>query len=141
MPIYKCEKCGKVHRTEDAECVREVQPESKPCGISADGAGSLSCASDANTGNEVNRLKVTRISRGMTQKQLADALGLKYPEPYSQDELHDAYSLLRDLERRCRNAEKLLDECNLILAANGLYPSTQKRVSAHLAAAAQEDGK
>ena len=55
MPIYKCEKCGKVHRTEDAECVREVQPESKPCGISADGAGSLSCASDANTGNEVNR--------------------------------------------------------------------------------------
>ena len=48
---------------------------------------------------------------------------------------------LRDLERRCRNAEKLLDECNLIMAANGLYPSTQKRVSAHLAAAAQEDGK
>mgnify|MGYP001175572200 FL=1 len=45
------------------------------------------------------------------------------------------------LERRCRNAEKLLDECRSIMAANGLYPSTQKRVSAHLAAAAQEDGK
>lgn len=47
----------------------------------------------------------------------------------------------RDLERRCRNAEKLLDECRSIMAANGLYPITQKRVSAHLAAAAQEDGK
>ena len=43
---------------------------------------------------------------------------------------------IRDLERRCRNAEKLLDECRSIMAANGLYPITQKRVSAHLAAAA-----
>lgn len=101
----------------------------------------LEAAASCPTGSKVNRLKVTRISRGMTQKQLADALGLKYPEPYSQDELHDAYSLLRDLERRCRNAEKLLDECRSIMAANGLYPITQKRVSAHLAAAAQEDGK
>ena len=50
-------------------------------------------------------------------------------------------SFARDLERRCRNAEKLLDECRSIMAANGLYPITQKRVSAHLAAAAQEDGK
>ena len=48
---------------------------------------------------------------------------------------------ISDLERRCRNAEKLLDECRSIMAANGLYPITQKRVSAHLAAAAQEDGK
>ena len=47
----------------------------------------------------------------------------------------------RDLERSCRNAEKLLDECHSIMAANGLYPITQKRVSAHLAAAAQDDGK
>ena len=127
MPIYKCEKCGKVHRTEDDVCCQSDQlAESKPGGVSANGDGSLSCAPQATTGNEVNRLKVTRISRGMTQKQLADALGLKYP---------------RDLERRCRNAEKLLDECRSIMAANGLYPITQKRVSAHLAAAAQEDGK
>ena len=55
MPIYKCDICGKVHRTEDDECVREVQPESKPCGISTDGDGSLACASPAYTGNEVNR--------------------------------------------------------------------------------------
>jgi len=37
-----------------------------------------------------------------------------------------------------RDAEKLLDECRSIMAANGLYPITQKRVSAHLAAAAQD---
>ena len=78
------------------------------------------------TTSKTNPQVADGISRGMTQKQLADALGLKYP---------------RDLERRCRNAEKLLDECRSIMAANGLYPSTQKRVSAHLAAAAQEDGK
>ena len=76
--------------------------------------------------DEIKVETVNATPLASVQEQLADALGLKYP---------------RDLERRCRNAEKLLDECNLILAANGLYPITQKRVSAHLAAAAQEDGK
>lgn len=36
----------------------------------------LEAAASCPTGSKVNRLKVTRISRGMTQKQLADALGL-----------------------------------------------------------------
>jgi len=56
MPIYKCEKCGKVHRTEDDVCCQSDQlAESKPGGVSANGDGSLSCASQATTGNEVNR--------------------------------------------------------------------------------------
>ena len=36
----------------------------------------LEAASACPTGTKVNRLKLTRVSRGMTQKQLADALGL-----------------------------------------------------------------
>ena len=56
MPIYKCEKCGKVHRTEDDVCCQSDQlAESKPGGVSANGDGSLSCAPQATTGNEVNR--------------------------------------------------------------------------------------
>ena len=56
MPIYKCEICGKVHRTEDDVCCQSDQlAEPKPGGVSADGDGSLSCAPQATTGNEVNR--------------------------------------------------------------------------------------
>jgi len=56
MPIYKCEICGKVHRTGDDVCCRTDQPaEPRPGGVSANGGGSLSCASQAKTGNEVNR--------------------------------------------------------------------------------------
>ena len=56
MPIYKCEKCGKVHRTEDDVCCQSDQlAESKPGGVSANGDGSLSCAPQATNGNEVNR--------------------------------------------------------------------------------------
>ena len=36
----------------------------------------LEAAAACPTGTKVNRLKLARISRGMTQKQLADALGL-----------------------------------------------------------------
>lgn len=36
----------------------------------------LEAAAACPTGTKVNRLKLTRVSRGMTQKQLAEALGL-----------------------------------------------------------------